>query len=608
MSKFSKTVRKIHELSPDIQVTEERGCIVLRGEVDNWDTVVKAGQLAVNKKKYYGVINDIKLKGFHESMIIPSVKDNKLDGLTPDVLVIGAGIVGCSAARELSRYKGVDVLVVDKGSDVASGQSKANGGVIHVGINFGAHSQKHYYNALGNAMYASLAKQLDVPFEQKGQVMLDVEPWEQLIDKVVMWNGKKNLGIDAKYMKRPELLQHEPEVPEFFDGGMYMPIGGIVNPYAMTIAMAENAIHNGAKISLETAVLGIETEDGPNGKHITAVKTNRGTIYPKVVVNAAGIFTDKIAEMAGDRTFTIHPRRGTDIITDKKAGYLVKTSMAKAPFAVLPVDLEQIKGKPWKRIDLVKAALASHSKGVGLIHSTAGNMLVGPNATETPERENKMTHKDEFDSVMEHQMKLSPKLKYSDVIAYFTGVRAPTYEEDFQVRPGIFCDNIMEAAGVQSPGVTAAPAIAVDLAKWSVQYLQFHENRDIIQKADFDPVRKAVPRLKDMSPEERDEMIRKNPDYGIIVCRCEEVSKGEILDALNSGLCVPTVDGVKRRVRPGMGRCQGGFCSPLVMQILAEYLHVPLSEVRKDTPESVILFGDTKPEAGPEAKEAVANA
>ncbi len=269
--------------------------------------------------------------------------------------------------------------------------------------------------------------------------------------------------------------------------------------------------------------------------------------------------------------------------------------MAKAPFAVMPNEKPEVKGKPWKYVQKVLWALGSqnHTKGVGLIHSVYGNMLVGPNATETPERENTETRAEEFQAIMEMQRKLCPELKYEDVIAYFTGVRATLYEEDFCVRKGLFTENMMEAAGIQSPGITAAPAIGQDMAAWCVEYLE-QSGETVRPNTGFNPERKPIPCLKNMTPEERNQLIRRNPDYGIIVCRCEEVSKGEILDALNSGLCVPTVDGIKRRLRPGMGRCQGGFCSPLVIQIIAEHQGIPVSEVRKDTEDSVILFGTTK--------------
>lgn len=596
MGDYNKTCKKIKALSPDISISRERGCIVLRGQVDDWQTAVKAGQLAVSKEKNLGVINDIKLKGYTPSPDSLLPEDSSLDGQSPDVLIIGGGITGCAAARELSRYK-LDILVCEKGADVASGASKANGGVVHVGINFAASSQKQHYNLIGNQMYEELSQKLDVPFERKGQVMLCCKKWERIPVWFLAHFGEKKGIHGTRYMKREELLKYEPNVPEFIDGGMFMPIGGITSPYEMTIAMAENAASNGVRFSFETRIESMEIGDGKDGKaHIVSVKTNRGTLYPKLVINAAGVHADEIADMAGDRTFTIHPRRGTDIITDKKAGYMVKTSMAKAPFAVAPYEKEKLKGKAFATIRLLINAFSgsNHTKGVGVIHSVHGNMLIGPNAVETHDREDTATYRDEVDAIIRMQQHLAPGLEFRDIIAYFTGVRAPTYEEDFVVRKGIFTDNILEAAGIQSPGITAAPAIAVDLAKWAAGYLE--QTGHVEANETFRDSRKAPPRLREMSDEQRDCLIRENPDYGVIVCRCEEISKGEIIDALNSPLPVPTVDGIKRRLRPGMGRCQGGFCMPLVMDIIARHEGIPLSEVRKAGSRSVISYGFTKGE------------
>ena len=263
MNKLEKIRKKIQELpgSEYIEVTEERGCIVLRGQASDWKTVVKAGQLAVNKKSYLGVINDIRLEGFdYEAAAAkgkPSLRDDFLEGVRPDVLIIGGGITGCSAARELSR-RNLSVLLVEKGSDVASGASKANGGVVHVGINFGKHSQKHHYNQIGNAMYRQLSEELDVPLEQKGQVMLCCDKWERIPVWFLRQSGKR-LGIPGvRYLKRDQLRKVEPEIPDFIDGGMYMPIGGITSPYEMTIALAENAVKNGVRIVFDTVVEGME--------------------------------------------------------------------------------------------------------------------------------------------------------------------------------------------------------------------------------------------------------------------------------------------------------------------------------------------------------------
>ncbi len=587
MSSFKKICKKIGQLSPEIHVSESHGCIVLEGEVQDWATVVRAGKLAVDKKRYLGVINDLKLKGFVPQPRLPSLQDESLKGEQPDVLVIGAGITGCAIARALSRWN-LNTILVDKGPDVACAASGANGGVIHVGINFSKESQKFQYNLRGNRMYAELARQMGVPFEQKGQFLLCTKRWEKLLVALLSLHGK-SMGIPGVcWLDRDELLKHEPGIPKFVIGGMYMPIGGLTSPHEMTVALAENAVQNGVRLFLNTLVLGIETK---NGK-ITSVSTNRGVLYPRLVVNAAGVYADQIAEMAGDRTFTIHPRRGTDIITDKKVGHMVNTSMEKSPFSILPYQQGEVPPGLFGRIKYISKILHSNTKGVALIHSVHGNMLVGPNAIETPDREDTATYREEVENIIKVQQNIARDLKFSDVIAYFTGVRAPTYEEDFVVRKGIFTENILQAAGIQSPGVTAAPAIAEDIAAWAVDYLS--KNRSMAQNKHFDPVRQAPPKLAKMSDAERNDLIRKNPDYGVIVCRCEEVSKGEIIDALNSPVCVPTLDAIKRRLRPGMGRCQGGFCAPLVMQIIAEHQGIPLEQVRKDSKEAFITFGETK--------------
>lgn len=586
MSKsFEKKVKKIHEVDPSIEVTEERGCIVLRGELDDWNKIVRAGKKAAGKE-YYGVINDIKLKGFEQKVKLPSVKDKLYDGSTPDVLIIGGGLTGCATARELSKYN-LDIMLIEKGPDVSSGQSSRNGGAVHVGINYSPKSGKHIYCHRGNAMFEQLSDELDFPFERPGHLLICKEKWEKIL-LYVLWLNSFRLHIDGvKVINREELLKLEPYAPSWTNYALYMPTGGFMSPYKFNIALAENAVQNGAKICLDTACVGMEVKDGK----IISVETNRGTIYPKIVVNAAGVYTDVIADMAGDRTFTIHPRKGTDIILDKKVGKFINSTMDKSPITVIEGTQKGIKAK----VESVKFALSHEntSKGLAVIHTVDKNMIIGPNATETPDREDISTEKDIFDMIVREEMKVSEGIKPSDVIAYFTGVRSPSYEEDFQVRPGIFTENILEAAGVQSPGATAAPAIALDLAKWAVEYLE-KNGVAVTRNTSFNPRRPKKPHLKDMTDEERAKLIAENPDYGQIVCRCEEISKGEILDALDSPLPVYTLDAIKRRCRPGMGRCQGGFCSPLVLQILADAKGCSLEDIKKSTESSTILFGNTK--------------
>ena len=233
-----------------------------------------------------------------------------------------------------------------------------------------------------------------------------------------------------------------------------------------------------------------------------------------------------------------------------------------------------------------------HSKGGGILHTVDDNLLVGPDAVETWEKENTETHRESIDTVFRKQTRTMQKLSRGDIITYFTGVRAPTFEEDFIIEMGRKTGNILHCAGIQSPGLTTAPVVALDIEKMAVEYLS--RSRQVTPNEQYDPIRPAPPVLREMSDEERAAFIRQNPDYGVIVCRCEEISRGEILDALRSPICVPTVDGVKKRVRPGMGRCQGGFCSPLVTQMIAEFLGVPPEEVRKSSEEAVITYGKTK--------------
>ena len=311
----------------------------------------------------------------------------------------------------------------------------------------------------------------------------------------------------------------------------------------------------------------MEVKDG----RIVSVTTNRGTVYPKLVINAAGVFADDVAGMARDRFYSIHPRRGTDLIMDRKAGALVRSVAS------------------WK--DLKRSA--SHSKGGGIIHTPSGNLLIGPDAVETYEKENYATNRSSVDAIMAKQKRTAPALDGRDIITYFTGVRAADFEEDFIIEPGRKTNNLIHVAGIQSPGLTTAPAVAEDVSAMAVDLLQKMGN-PVERNLAFNPIRKGIPRLKDMDLVQRNAMIQNNPDYGVIVCRCEEVSKGEIIDAIHNPLGVATVDFIKRRVRPGMGRCQGGFCSPLVVQLIAQETRIPMEDVMKSGEGSWINCCETK--------------
>ncbi len=560
-------INKIHStISPNIEMDIKNNCIVLEGELDDWGSVVIAGKIAAKVQGYYGVLNNIKLKGHIPKMNIPSIIDKKYDGNKTDVLIIGAGVVGCSIARELSKYE-LDIMLLDKEYDVAMAASSRNDGEVHPGIDLSPGCNKLYYNGIGNSMYDKLCEDLGVKFARRGQVILFSKWWERAIGFGFKIKAKMNKIPNTKIVSRKGMKKLEPDLPKWQKGGFFTGTAGCVSPYKLTVALAENAVSNGTKICLNTVVTDMKIEN----KNIVSVSTNRGVIYPKVVVNASGVYSDIIAEMAGDRTFTIHPRKGNLIILDKKSQKnIVRTVMAKSPIG-----------------DLKNAA--RNSKGGGLIHTIDDNVLVGPNAIEIPDREDVSTEMSSINEIMQKQMQVAPNLKYSDIITFFSGVRAPTYEENFVVRKGIFTDNIVQAAGIQSPGLTAAPAIAVDIAKFTLEILGGAK-----PNKSFNPKREAMPHLNELSPEERDSLIKKNPNYGTIICRCEEISKGEIIDALNAPFVVPSVDAIKRRTRAGMGRCQGGFCGPLVVNIIAEHLGIPKEEVCKGNSDSIILYGPTK--------------
>ncbi|MGN1418480.1 MAG: NAD(P)/FAD-dependent oxidoreductase [Acutalibacteraceae bacterium] len=565
LKKINRKLKK--QFGPGVEATLKNGAITVSGHLPKWSDVIDACRTAATKYSKTHVVNDIVCDEVKEQkMKMPKISDTALDGEKPDVLIIGGGISGVSIARELSKWK-LDILLVEKEPDLALQASGRNDGEVHPGVDLSKGSMKHYYIRKGNEMYDKVCRELDVPFKRVGQYVCFDQNWlKPAIYLYCLWRRKHDGISDTKLISGEELHRLEPNLGANFKFAISNPSSGCVCPYGLTIAYAENAVANGARIALNTAAVGMKVE---NGK-IISVETNRGTLYPKIVINAAGVFAEDVAKMADDRFFSIHPRRGTNSILDKKAGAFMHSIAS-----VVGLDF----GK-------------NHSKGGGILHTVHDNLLLGPDAVETYEKENTETRKESIETVFKKQTKTMPSVSQRDIITYFTGVRAPTFEEDFIIEKGRSTKNIIHCAGIQSPGLTTAPAVALDIEKMTVEMLT--AQKPVACNPDFSPIRHGVPVLREMSDEQRAQLIKENPDYGVIVCRCEEVSKGEILDALKSNICVPTVDGIKKRVRPGMGRCQGGFCSPLVSQIIAEFLGVPLSEVRKSSEDSVITFGKTK--------------
>jgi len=428
--------------------------LYLTGELDNWDDIVQAGLMSVNQKEY-SVVNDIHFTGAKiPSMRMPAVASNRLEGESPDVLIIGGGIVGCAIARELMRYK-LEVLLVEKEHDVALHASGRNDGMIHPEITANEGELKKKYNYIGSQIYPSLCEELDVPFEQTGQYICFTS---NLLKPAALASIARYAlqGITVEYVSRKELLMKEPYLNRNIKFALFFPAAGIVYPYGLTIAYAENACENGAKISLDTVVLNIQVWNGV----ILNVLTNRGRIYPRMVINAAGVFAEDIARLAQDRFFSLHTSRCTNMIFAKKSSCLVNS--------------------------IVSPYETAHTKNGGIMRTFGGNLLTGYDSKETYKKEDFSIDINSVFAALVKQRKLVPSLSEKDIIASYAGISAATYEGDFIVSFGKFTENIIHAAGLESPGLTAAPAIAKDVSAMAAEYLSADINED------YNPLRRLV--------------------------------------------------------------------------------------------------------------------
>lgn len=552
-----------------VQVSQDERSTFLRGNCRDWQTVVKIGKMFVDKSGRRHVVNDIVPPDFTKECYLPDITDKKIDGTSWDVVIVGGGISGCCVARELSRYN-LRILLCEKHSDVAHGASGANDGMVHAGIDLKKPCKKLQYVVKGNAMYGDLCRDLGVDFVREGQYVVFASKLIKLLARSYLHRAKKHNIANVSIIGRKEICSIEPTVSDFAVGALKIETTGAVSPYKLTIACAENACRNGVVFSLDTAVLDMDVQRGK----IVTVTTNRGTVSAKCVINCAGVFADAVADMAGDRYFSIHPRKGTDLLLDKDAQGVPKHAISLAP------TLKTLKEN-------------KNTKGGGIIKTVDGNILLGPDAIETPFCEDTSTTAESVNNVFEKQQKCCPSMKKSDIIAYFSGVRAATYEEDFIIERSEKVENLIHVAGIQSPGLTAAPAFSKDVATLAVDYLKAI-GEHVEENVNFDGTRQKPVCTKTLSDGQRNQLILQNPDFGKIICRCEEVSLGEIKQAIHNPLGVATVDSVKRRVRAGMGRCQGGFCMPLVVKTIAEETGVPYSDVLKGDVGSYIATGNLK--------------
>ena len=472
------------------------------------------------------------------------------------VVIVGGGIIGTAAARELSRYK-LDVLLLEKEPEVGWGTTKANSGIVHGGFHEEEGTLKAKYCFPGNQMYPKLCEELNVCFVQNGILMVGRTPEEMETVRQYYERGKRR-GVNVKLLGREELLRREPNLSPEIAGGLYAPEGGAVMPFELAAALMENAAQNGARYKVNAEVINAWYDRDSGKKYL---ETGEEIIAADYIVNAAGLFSDDLARMFGDDYFSIRPRKGEEYIFDLSVKDLVKSTIFPVPGQV--------------------------SKGILVIPTAAGNLMMGPTGDDVEDKEDLGTSLDGFQRVLAGARSLVPSLDPRKIIAQFAGVRAASDRGDFIVELSPNVPGLLHLAGIESPGLTAAPAIAADVPR-----LLAEAGLELEAKEDFQPRREGVVRFSTLSRAEQDELIRKDPSFGRIICRCESITEGEIVDAIRRG--ARTLDGIKFRARAGAGRCQGGFCQPLIAQIISRELGIPVTEVTKAGPGSEVVISKAK--------------
>ncbi len=473
-----------------------------------------------------------------------------------DIIIIGGGVIGCSIARELSRYS-ADILLLEKGNDVSVGTSKANSGIVHGGHDAKPNSKKAYYNVKGNAMFDQLSEELDFPFRRNGSLVLCFDASQKEGLDELLERGKQN-GVEGLYIvDGDQARQMEPYLSNEVAYALVIPSGGIVSPYEMTVAYAENACVNGVAFRFGSQVNGISKQDG-----IFTVTCADGYVeQAKVVINCAGLYADEINNLICQKKYYTQARKGDYVLMDKSCGYLADHTLFQMPTKM--------------------------GKGILVTPTTHGNILVGPTATDREDKEDVNTTIEELNEAFTKALISVPTLSKRNIITQFSGLRAHIEQNDFVVEESeVEC--FYNLVGIESPGLSAAPAIAVEVAGWVCQKLGLEVNPNFVAK------RNGIPQFSKLSNTERQKLIDQNPLYGNIVCRCEVVTEGEIVDSIRRPVGAVDLDGVKRRTRAGMGRCQAGFCTPRIMEIIARELNIPLEEVTKRGGDSRVVIGRTK--------------
>lgn len=473
-----------------------------------------------------------------------------------DVAVVGAGVIGSLIARELSRYN-LKIALVEKCNDMAMGTSKANSAIVHAGFDAKPGSLKAKLNVEGTALMPELCQKLSVPFKPVGSLVVafsdeEIETLNELLER-----GKSNGVPGLEIYDTEKLREAEPNISDEAKAALWAPSAGIVCPYELTIAAAENAVVNGTDFIRNFEVKNIKYI---NNSFIISDGVNE--IEADYIINSAGVYCDEIAALIGDTSIHTTPRKGEYMLCDKSIGKLANHTIFQCP--------------------------SKMGKGILVTPTVDGNLLLGPSALDIEDKNDVSTTSETLADILNIAKKSVPCLTTRDVITSFAGLRAHCSRNDFIIEPSEKNDHFINVAGIESPGLSSAPAIAVYVRDIILTKI------DVTEKDNFTEKREEPVRFRHMSNEERKAVIAKNPAYGKIICRCETITEGEILDAIHAPAGARDVDGVKRRTRAGMGRCQGGFCGSKVVELLARELGVEINEITKCGGESKILYDRTK--------------
>lgn len=466
-----------------------------------------------------------------------------------DIIVIGAGVVGCSIARELSKYN-LDVLVVEKNSDVSEGISKGNSGIVHAGYNEKIGTLKAKLNIEGNKIFDDLSRDLQFPFKRNGAFILAFKDEEMKTLESLKENGEK-LGVEGlEILTREEALNIEPNLNKEIVGVLNVKTSGIVSPYEMTIALAENAAENGVEFKLNSKVTNIEKIS--EGYKVTL--NNKEVVSGKIIINASGLEGAFLNNLVSMTKREINPVKGEYCLFDKVAGSMINKTLFQVPNKL--------------------------SKGVLVTPTAEGNLLVGPNAVEGKTLE---TSREGIDEILDKSKKSLEELAVARILNTFSGIRPKTKEGDFIIEEVEDAKNFINVIGIDSPGLTAAPAIGVYVVN------MIKEKLDLVEKKNFKKTREKIVRFAELSLEEKNKLIKEKPAYGHMVCKCEFVTEGEIVEAIHRPIKALTVDAIKRRTRASMGGCQGVGCTLPISKILSRELGIDISDINKNSEGSPVV-------------------